>query len=128
MRAAVPLTWMILLALLVQGCTRPDPPTINLYLAIQSDNLDQIKRHLYHGTDINQPDRDGQLPLHVAAERGQQISARLLVDNGARVDARNRDGRTAVEVAVLDVDVPGVRGAVGGADVGGGGGHGGSGW
>jgi ankyrin repeat protein len=96
-----PLFRTLLLALLIQGCAQPDPPTINLYLAIHSGNLDQIKRHLFHGTDIDQPDRNGQFPLHVAAERGRLVIARLLIDHGARLDARDRQGHTPLEVAVL---------------------------
>ena len=84
--------------MLLLSCTRPEPPTINLYRAIQAGDLNQIKRHLYHDTDINQSDREGQMPLHVAAERGRLVISRLLIEHGAELDARNRSGRTALEV------------------------------
>ena len=93
--------WIILLPALLLSCARPEPPTISLYRAIQAGDLNQIKRHLYHDTDINQPDREGQMPLHVAAERGRLVISRMLIDHGARLDARNRSGHTALEVAVL---------------------------
>lgn len=94
--------WIILFqTLLLISCTQPDLPTINLYRAIHAGDLDQIKRHLYHGTDINQPDREGQMPLHVAAERGRLVITRQLVDHGAQLDARNSRGHTPLEVAVL---------------------------
>ncbi len=96
------LLWMILLsALLTVGCAKHDPPTINLYRAIQAGDLDQIKRHLYHDTDINQPDRNGDTPLHVAAERGKPVIARMLVEHGAGLEALNDDGHTPMALAVL---------------------------
>ena len=93
--------WLLLLPLLLFSCARLDPPTISLYRAIQAGDLNQIKRHLHHDTDINQPDREGQMPLHVAAERGRLVISRLLIEHGARLDASNRSGHTPLEVAVL---------------------------
>lgn len=93
--------WLILLPVLLLSCTQPEPPTISLYRAIQAGDLNQIKRHLHHDTDINQPDREGQMPLHVAAERGRLVISRMLIEHGAQLEARNRGGHTALETAVL---------------------------
>ncbi len=93
---------MVLLgALLAAACAKHDPPTISLYRAIQAGDLDQIKRHLYHDTDINQPDRNGDTPLHVAAARGKPVIASLLVEHGARLETPDRDGRSPLAVALL---------------------------
>jgi len=92
--------WLILLPLLL-SCTSPEPPTISLYRAIQAGDLNQIKRHIHHQTDINQPDREGQMPLHVAAEQGRLVISRLLIQHGARLDAENANGHTPLEVAAL---------------------------
>lgn len=93
--------FIFLLPVLLLSCARPEPPTISLYRAIQAGDLNQIKRHLHHDTDINQVDREGQMPLHVAAERGRLVISRMLIDHGAQLDAHNRSGHTALEVAVL---------------------------
>ncbi len=98
--------WIILLPALLLSCAQPEPPTISLYRAIHAGDLDQIKRHLYHNTDINQPDREGQMPLHVAAERGRLVISRMLIDHGAQLDAHNRSDHTALEVAVLAGKIP----------------------
>ena len=94
------LTALALSALLLGGCSEPPRPTINLYRAIHGGDLDQIKRHIYWGTDINQADPQGDNPLHVAARRGRVIIARELLKNGADPNARNQAGQTPLEVAL----------------------------
>ncbi len=99
--------WLVVLsALLTASCAQPKPPSIPLYRAIHAGDLDQIKRHIAHHTDINQKDRDGKMPLHVAAERGRQIIAQLLIDNGAELEARTPQGHTALELALLAGKIP----------------------
>ena len=90
----------LLISLFLAGCTEPPKPTVNLYRAIHTGDLDQIKRHLYWGTDINQPGPDGNYPLHVAARRGRVVIARKLIEQGARVDVPNGAGETPMEVAL----------------------------
>ena len=87
-------------ALLMSACSEPPQPTINLYRAIHGGDLDQIKRHIYWGTDINQADPQGDKPLHVAARRGRVIVARELVKNGADPNAMNQAGQTPLQVAL----------------------------
>ena len=87
-------------ALLLTACGEPQRPTINLYRAIHAGDLDQIKRHLYWGTDVNQPDPAGDYPLHVAARRGRVVIARELIQAGADVDVTNQVGRTPLYVAL----------------------------
>ena len=67
-------------------------PTVPLYRALQVGDLDQVKRHIYHGSDINSPDAQGEYPLHVAARNGQIAIARALVDHRARLDIRDSEG------------------------------------
>ena len=94
---AVPLLGCLLLL----ACGEPEPPTVNLYRAIHVGDLNQIKRHLHWGTDVNQPDPDGDMPLHVAARRGRVVIAEELLAHGAEVDARNAAGRTPLQVALI---------------------------
>jgi len=89
-----------LLVTLAAGCDNSAPPTVNLYRAVQVGDLDQIRRHIAVGTDLNQPDGNGDLPLHVAARAGQVAIARELADHGASLTARDRAGRTPLELAL----------------------------
>jgi ankyrin repeat protein len=95
-----PILALLLLALILIGCTEPARPTISLYRAIQVGDLDQIKRHIRWGTDLNQPDPNGDLPLHVAARAGQVSIARELAGNGADLEARNKAGETPMDLAL----------------------------
>jgi ankyrin repeat protein len=93
---------LVLGAFVMAACSEPEPPTINLYRAIHIGDLHQIKRHLFWGTEINQPGPDGDLPLHVAARRGRVVIASELLAHGAEVDARNGAGRTPLQVALIE--------------------------
>ncbi len=93
-------SFLALTALLLSGCSEPPRPTITLYRAIHSGDLDQIKRHLYWGTDVNQPDPDGDYPLHVAARRGRVVISKELLGHGADPNAENLAGATPLRVAL----------------------------
>jgi uncharacterized protein len=88
-----------LLGLLV-ACSPPQPPTVPLYRALQLGDLDQVKRHVYHGSEINSADGAGDYPLHVAARNAQVVIIRLLLDHGARLDVCDRQGRTPLHLAL----------------------------
>jgi ankyrin repeat protein len=92
---------LAVLVLPLSACTDPDRPTIGLYLAVQRGDLDQIERHLFWGSDINRPDVDGRMPLHVAAEKGRWPVAKLLIKNGADINALDRDGHSPVYTALM---------------------------
>jgi ankyrin repeat protein len=90
------------LAVLLAGCGQPAPPTTNFYHALHSGDLDQIKRHLYWGTEVNQAGPDGLYPLQVAVTQGRLAVARELLDHGARLDVRDPLGRTPLHLALLN--------------------------
>jgi ankyrin repeat protein len=92
----------LLLTLLGTGCSKPPEPTLNLYRAIQDGNLNQIQRHLYWGTDLNQRDPAGDTPLHVAARHGEVVITQTLLEGGARAELLDRRGRTPLYVALRE--------------------------
>ena len=93
--------WLLLLIVPLVACDEPPAPSINFYRAIHTGDLDQIKRHVYWGTDIDQPGPDGDYPLHVAAERGHVVVVAELLRHGASPEALNGAGRTPLQVALL---------------------------
>jgi ankyrin repeat protein len=92
---------VLLVAGLIAACGKPEPPTINLYRAVHAGDLDQIERHIFWGTDLDQPGPDGDYPLHVAARRARVVIADELLASGADPDVRNAAGRTPLEVALV---------------------------
>lgn len=96
------LALLLATALLLAGCEKPQQPTINLYAAIHVGDLDQIKRHIFWGTDVNQPGPDGDYPLHVAARRGRVVITGELLGAGARMDVTDRDGLTPLHRALAE--------------------------
>lgn len=88
-------------SLLLGGCSAPDHPSISLYLAVQRGDIDQVERHIHWGTDINTALSDGRAPLQHAVEYGGVVMVRLLLDNGAVLDARDSSGISAIDQAIL---------------------------
>lgn len=104
MRRKVPWIASLLVALTLSltGCSQPDRPTINLYLALERGDLDQVKRHIAWDTDIRSPLPDGRTPLHVVAADGREVFVRLLLEHGADPTARDAKGHTPLETALLN--------------------------
>ena len=91
----------ILIALLASGCSKPQPPTINLYRAVHIGDIDQIERNLYWGAKVNQPGPDGLTALHVATRKGGLVVVKMLLENGADIEAPDQTGLTPLATALL---------------------------
>lgn len=83
------------------ACSKPDEPTISLYLAVQRGDIDQLDRHLHWDTDINSPFPNGSYPLHIAASNGRVVMVNMLLDYGAQINALDRNKHSAADVAIL---------------------------
>ena len=63
---------------------------------------------LDRGADVNAVNDNGQTALHLAVEQSDDV-IRLLVARGARLDIKDRQGRTPLDLALGEA--PGGRGA-----------------
>jgi hypothetical protein len=79
--------------------------------------LDAIKLCVARGLDVDAFNANGQTLLHLAVQRGNNSIVRYLAESGAKLDMKNKQGRTPMDIAL------GVGGAVG-PPVGPGGGRG----
>jgi ankyrin repeat protein len=86
--------------------------------AMIAGSLDAIKLLVEHGVDVNAFNTSGQTVLHTAAQRGQNAVIQYVVDKGARLDRKDKQGRTPLDLAT---------GGGGGGRGGGAGGRGGGG-
>ncbi|MHC4528164.1 MAG: ankyrin repeat domain-containing protein, partial [Planctomycetota bacterium] len=77
-------------------------PSIDIWTAAATGNLEAIKQHVAAGTDLNAGEpAAGSTPLIVATLLGQTEAAGLLIENGAKVNARNNEGTTALLTAAF---------------------------
>lgn len=90
----------ILFALVSVGCSRPAEPTVPFFRAVESGNLDQLRRHIYHGADVTQLNAEGETALHIAARQGRMVIARELLKSGASVDATDANGHSPSFIAL----------------------------
>ena len=63
-------------------------PTMTLCEAAKAGDLEQVKRNLQNGTDINAEGNKGLTPLHYAARGNYTEVAKLLIDSGADVNKK----------------------------------------
>jgi ankyrin repeat protein len=85
----------------------------------EEDAIAAIKLFLDAGADVNQSTTAGETPLHAAAARDGGQIVRYLVSRGANLDAKDKSGRTALDVALGKPAAAGGRGRGGGGAAGG---------
>lgn len=66
----------------------------------EEEALDSIKVCLEQGMDINEANDRGEAPLHGAALRGADSIVQFLVDHGAKIDAKTKQGYSVLDVAM----------------------------
>ena len=92
----------VLLLTTMAGCARLEEPTVSWYLAVSRGDLEQVERHIHWNTDVNSALPSGSYALHDAAAKGRYILTELLLENGADTGLTDRQGRTPLEVAILN--------------------------
>ena len=96
------------MATLLVGCGEappPEPPDISLFEAAVAGNLDAVKQHIAAGTDLNlkdpNPVGNKDTALGMAAAFGKTDVAIALIEGGADLDTRNKDGSTPLHAAAF---------------------------
>lgn len=74
-------------------------PLIQAAAHVGPDDSSFVADLIAAGADVNAADDDGETALMGAAENGQLSKVKLLIENGARVDAKDKLGRTALQYA-----------------------------
>ena len=72
-----------------------------LHMAMQHNKLEDVKKLLDAGADVNAKDWKGWTLLHWAARKNTVEVAKLLIHNGADVNAKEEDGRTPLHWAAF---------------------------
>jgi uncharacterized protein len=76
-------------AILASGGNSPEPRV-----------LEAVTLLVEHGVDVNAFNANGQTVLHNAAQRGQNSVIEYVATRGARLDRRDKQGRTALDIAL----------------------------
>jgi ankyrin repeat protein len=69
----------------------------------EAGDIDQLTMLLAKGCDVNHVDsyRGGYTALHIAAQNGHKAAVRVLIENGANVNARDGTGCTVLRSAAI---------------------------
>jgi hypothetical protein len=62
--------------------------------------LETIKLGVAHGLDIDAFNANGQTLLHIAVQRNNNSIVRYLAETGAKLDMKNKQGRTPMDLAL----------------------------
>ena len=87
-------------AVVLVGCG----PSVDIWEAARTGNIEAVKQHLAAGTDVNAKTGSGWTPLHYAAREGHKEITDLLLTNGADVNAKNDEGGTPLDWAECCAD------------------------
>ena len=72
-----------------------------LHQVVRDHDLEEIRKMLTEGTDVNEKDWLGYAPLHWAFYFGYLDVAELLLDNGADPNLKSDTGRTPLEISTV---------------------------
>jgi ankyrin repeat protein len=84
-------------AVVLVGCG----PSVDIFKAARTGNIEVVKQYLAAGEDVNAKDNFGRTPFHLAAFYGRKELVELLIDNGADVNAKDNFGRTPFHLAAF---------------------------
>lgn len=91
--------WIVAVGWIGVGCNNVFAATMNLHDVVRKAELNQVKKLVSHGADVNATTAQGETPLHVAVQYGHRAIAEFLLAYGARGDVQNDDGDTPLHYA-----------------------------
>ena len=88
-------------AVLLVGCA----PSVDIWEAARTGNIEAVKQHLAAGVDVNAKDVDGINPLHYATWTDHKETVELLITNGADVNAKDAAGNTPLDLSISKLEI-----------------------
>lgn len=75
---------------------------MDLFESIRKNDIDQVKKLISSGIDLDMRNGGGQTALHIASLYNRSTIAELLICAGANVNAKDREGETALHLASVN--------------------------
>jgi ankyrin repeat protein len=72
----------------------------NAIVVTEESSIEAIGLCLDRGVDVNAFNTNGQTAVHLAVQRGAEKVVRYLAQQGAKLDVKNKQGRTPLDVAL----------------------------
>jgi hypothetical protein len=91
---------LLLTSLAINTAFAQQPPGKSLGQSVVDGDIDQVKKQISSGADVNTKNRMSWTLLHTAIRNKRTEIAQLLIDKGADVNARDNRGRTPLHFAV----------------------------
>ena len=88
-------------AVLLVGCA----PSVDIWEATRTGNIEAVKQHLAAGVDVNAKDVDGINPLHYATWTDHKETVELLITKGADVNAKDAAGNTPLDLSISKLEI-----------------------
>ena len=88
-------------AVLLVGCG----PSVDIWEAARTGNIEAVKQHLAAGVDVNAKDVDGINPLHYATWTDHKETVELLITKGADVNAKDAAGNTPLDLSISKLEI-----------------------
>ena len=85
-------------AVVLVGCG----PSVNIYKAAATKNIEAIKQYLAGGNDVNKKNVVSQTSLHYASASGDKEIIEILIGKGAVVNAVDKYGKTPLDLANMN--------------------------
>jgi ankyrin repeat protein len=98
------LTLCLMAALLVAaGCAKQENPTphVDIHIAALQGNIEEIRKHITAGSDLNEKDDYGSTPLIVAITFDKANVAKALIEAGADMTITNNEGSNPLHIAAF---------------------------
>ena len=95
---------MVIASLLfAAGCKKQESPAphVIIQVAALQGNIDEIRKHIEAGSDLNEKDDYGSTPLIIAITFGKAEVARALIEAGADMTIANNEGSAPLHIAAF---------------------------
>jgi serine/threonine-protein phosphatase 6 regulatory ankyrin repeat subunit B len=74
---------------------------MDLFQAVKQNDIDQVRKLIASGIDVNMKNGSGQTPLHLASVYNRKAVAELLIKAGVGINVKDQGGETALHLAAV---------------------------